>query len=174
MTQRGADHPATGIPVGASDFRAAMRLIVGNVSIITAGIGTERSGLVVTSLSSLSAEPPMLIACVNRSSSTLPLIERYRHFGASSLGPHHHDIAVRFSGVGGLKGNDRYKGADWVTLNTGASLLANAVCAFDCRLSELLERGTHSIVIGVVEAVRIHDGGEALVYWRKDYRALAC
>ena len=64
-------------PVSVADFRAAMRLIVGNVSVITAGVGDDRSGLVVISVVSLSAEPPKVIACVNRSSSTWPVIERY-------------------------------------------------------------------------------------------------
>lgn len=153
----------------AADFRAAMQLIVGNVSVVTAGVGTDRSGLVATSLASLSAAPPKLIVCLNRASSTLPLIERNRHFGVSSLGPRHRNIAERFSGLGGVKGNDRYADSAWVTLHTGASLLADAICAFDCRLEEVLERGTHSIVIGSVEAVQTHDLGDALVYWRRCY-----
>ena len=45
-----------------AQFRAAMRLLVGNVSVITAGVGAERSGLVVISLVSLSADPPKVIA----------------------------------------------------------------------------------------------------------------
>lgn len=155
-----------------ADFRAAMRLVVGNVSVITAGTRADRSGLVVTSMTSLSAEPPTVIACVNRNSSTWPLIKRYRHFGVSSLGSHHQDVAERFSGFGGVKGNDRYRGADWITLKTGASLLADAVCAFDCTLDEMLDRGTHSILIGAVKAVRVRDAGAGLIYWRRGYRSV--
>ncbi|MDX8454963.1 flavin reductase family protein [Mesorhizobium sp. VK9D] len=58
----------------------------------------------------------------------------------------------RFSGFGGIKGKDRYEGAEWTTLNTGASLLTDAVTAFDCSLDEMIDRGTHSIVLGSVEA----------------------
>ncbi|QND68581.1 flavin reductase family protein [Mesorhizobium loti] len=159
-------------PVGVADFRAAMRLIVGNVSVITAGTGEDRSGLVVISVVSLSAEPPKVIACVNRSSSTWPVIERYRHFGVNSLGPRHQRVAERFSGFGGIKGKDRYEGAEWMTLKTGALLLSDAVAAFDCSLDEMIDRGTHSIVIGSVEAVRTRDAGQALIYWRGGYRPL--
>lgn len=164
---------ASQAPVGAVDFRAAMRLIVGNVSVITAGTGMDRSGLVVISVVSLSAEPPKVIACVNRSSSTWPVIERHRHFAVNSLGPQHQRVAERFSGFGGIKGNERYKGADWTTLKTGASVLSDAVAAFDCSVDEMIDRGTHSIIIGSVEAVRTQDAGDALLYWRGGYRPLA-
>ena len=157
---------------GAALFRQAMRLIVGNVSIITAGVGEDRSGLVVISMVSLSAHPPKVIACVNRASSTWPVIERHGHFGVSSLAPRHQAVAERFSGFGGVKGTDRYAGAEWITLATGASLLKDAVAVFDCRLDEMIDRGSHSIVVGSVAAVRTDDKGEALVYWRGQYRPL--
>jgi flavin reductase (DIM6/NTAB) family NADH-FMN oxidoreductase RutF len=172
MTAAGCKTVSAQPPVSPADFRAAMRLIVGNVSVITAGLDQDRSGLVAISMVSLSAEPPKVIACVSRSSSTWPLIERYRHFGVNSLAPQHQRIAERFSCFGGVKGNDRYADAEWVTLKTGASLLADAAAAFDCSLDEMVDRGTHSIVIGSVEAVRTNDAGQALIYWRGGYRPL--
>lgn len=81
-------------------------------------------------------------------------------------------MAERFSGFGGIKGKDRYESAEWVTLKTGAALLSDAVAAFDCSLDEMIDRGTHSIVIGSVEAVRTRDAGQALIYWRGGYRPL--
>lgn len=159
-----------GPTVDVADFRAAMRMIVGNVSVIAAGAGDDRTGLVVISLVSLSASPPKVIACVNSSSSTWPVIEKYRHFGVSSLAAGHQKVAERFSGFGGIKGVDRYAGADWFTLETGASLLKGATAVFDCRLDEMIDRGPHSIIIGSVAAVRANDVGEAMLYWRGAYR----
>ena len=159
-----------GPTVDVADFRAAMRMIVGNVSVITAGTGDDRTGLVVISMVSLSANPPKGIACVNRSSSTWPVIERYGHFGVSSLAACHQAVAERFSGFGGIKGPDRYAGAEWFTLETGALLLEGATAVFDCRLDEMIDRGSHSIVVGSVAAVRTNDVGEALLYWRGAYR----
>lgn len=158
--------------VDAGTFRSAMRLIVGNVSVITAGFGEDKSGLVVISVVSLSAEPPKVIACVNRSSWTWPITARHRHFAINSLGPQHRKVAERFSGFGGAKGKDRYAGVEWTTMKTGALVLADAVAAFDCSLDEMIDRGTHSIIIGSVEAVHTRDVGEALVYWRGAYRSL--
>jgi flavin reductase (DIM6/NTAB) family NADH-FMN oxidoreductase RutF len=63
-------------PDGKS-FREAMRAFVGNCSVITVGDGVEASGLVVTSAISLSADPPLLLACVNRGASSHDLLQRW-------------------------------------------------------------------------------------------------
>ena len=154
------------------EFRDAMRAFVGTCSVITVGDGADASGLVVTSAISLSAEPPLLLACVNRSSSSYPLLEKYGRFGWSSLGATHQEVAERFSGFGGAKGAARYEGAAWETAVTGARLLPGAPTAFDCTVEEMIDRATHSILIGRVQAVRRCPDAGALIYWDGVYRTL--
>lgn len=153
-------------------FRDAMRAFVGNCSVITVGDGDRSSGLVVTSAISLSAEPPLLLACVNRSSSSHPLLAEFGRFGWSSLGAAHQAVAERFSGFGGVAGAARYEGAEWETAITGARLLKGAPAAFDCEVEEMIDRATHSILIGRVRAIRTTLGAGALIYWNGAYRAL--
>ena len=154
-------------------FREAMRAFVGNCSIITVGDGDRASGLVVTSAISLSAEPPLLLACVNRSSSSHPLLEEYGRFGWSSLGAAHQAVAERFSGFGGVQGAARYDGADWETAVTGARLLKGAPVAFDCTVESIDDREDYAVVIGRVVAIRQTEGAGGLVWWRGGFRALA-
>ncbi len=158
------------IPAVASEaFRAAMRQLPGGVSIIAAGQGSDRTGMTVTSLASLSLDPPTLIVSVSRESSIRPLLDRYRAFGASVLRADQSSVADRFSGYGGLKGNSRFIGEKWIALETGAPLLAGALALFDCEIEDIIDRHTHSIVIGQVKAVRAAAGGSALVHWRGQY-----
>ena len=159
-------------PTG-KDFRDAMRALVGNCSVLTVGDGDDASGLVVTSAISLSSDPPLLLACVNRMSSSHPLLVKYGRFGWSSLGAAHQPVAERFSGFGGVKGPARYDGAEWETAVTGARLLKGAPAAFDCTVEEMIDRATHTILIGRVQALRTTAGAGALVYWNGAYRALA-
>lgn len=77
-----------------------------------------------------------------------------------------------FSGPGGVKGPARYDGAEWETAVTGARLLKGAPAAFDCTVEEMIDRATHSILIGRVRAIRSSPGAGALVYWQGGYRAL--
>ncbi len=158
------------IPAAASDaFRAAMRQLPGGVSIVAAGQGSDRTGMTVTSLASLSLGPPTLIVSVSRQSSIRPLLDRYRAFGASVLRASQSSIAERFAGLGGVKGNSRFIGEKWIALETGAPLLADALALFDCEIEDIIDRHTHSIVIGQVKAVRSAAGGSALVHWQGQY-----
>lgn len=156
----------------SDQFRRAMRAVVGNCSVITSGLGDAATGLVVTSAISLSAEPPLLLACVNRSSSSWPVLKEAGFFGWSSLGAAHQGVAERFSGVGGLRGLARFEGADWYTAISGARLLVGAPVVFDCAVDEMIDRATHSILIGRVLASRTTDGAGALAYWNGGYRIL--
>ncbi len=160
-------------PPTPDTFKQAMRALVGNCSIITIGAGERASGLVVTSAISLSAEPPLLLACVNRSSSSYPLLKEFGCFGWSSLGATHQAVAERFSGFGGIKGPARYEGAEWETAVTGARLLKGAPAAFDCTVEEMIDRATHAILIGRVQAIRTTPGAGALIYWNGRFRSLA-
>ncbi len=154
-------------------FRAAMRELAGGVCVVTSGQGDHRTGLTATSITSLSLEPPTLIACINRQSSTAPVLQQSRSFAINVLGAHQRDIAARFSGKDGLKGADRYAQADWISLATGTPVLADALAAFDCEVEELIERHSHLIVIGRVQALHKKGGSAPLVYWNGDYRMIS-
>jgi flavin reductase (DIM6/NTAB) family NADH-FMN oxidoreductase RutF len=155
--------------IGPDSFRSAMRELSGGVSVITVGIGNDRSGMTATSVSALSLDPPTLIVCVNKTSSTWPLLLRHRSFGVNILHAGHEGVAERFSGRKGETGERRYGDDRWITLETGASLLADALAALDCELEEAIDRHSHAIVIGRVKAIRTGAAEQGLVYWRGRY-----
>ncbi|MGY2904093.1 flavin reductase family protein [Bradyrhizobium sp. URHC0002] len=158
--------------VTASDFRNAMRQLTGGVSVITAGRGRDISGMTVTSVSSLSVDPPTLIVSINREASSWPLVKRYGSFGVSILTSDQIDIAERFTGKGGLKGADRFAGAQWTTRASGVPLLADALAAIDCEVEDIVERHSHAIVIGRVLDVAVSARSAALAYWQGRYVAI--
>lgn len=160
------------LEASADNFRNAMRSLAGGVSVITAGRGNDLSGMTVTSVSSLSVDPATLIVSINRKASSWPLLQRHGVFGVNILSSDHIDIAERFSGIGGLKGADRFAGAEWISLVSGVPLLAGALAAFDCEVEHVVERHSHAIVIGRVLDLRLSPGKSALTYWQGQYVAL--
>jgi flavin reductase (DIM6/NTAB) family NADH-FMN oxidoreductase RutF len=158
--------------VTASDFRNAMRQLTGGVSVITAGRGRDISGMTVTSVSSLSVDPPALIVSINREASSWPLVKRYDFFGVNILTSDQVDIAERFTGKGGLKGADRFTGARWTTRASGVPLLVDALAAIDCEVEDVVERHSHAIVIGRVLDVAVSARTAALAYWQGRYVAI--
>ncbi|MCA1454707.1 flavin reductase family protein [Bradyrhizobium sp. BRP22] len=160
-------------PVVTSDeFRGAMRHLTGGVSVITAGRGKEISGMTVTSVSSLSVEPASLIVSLNRAASSWPLVKRHGVFGVNILNSDQLEIAERFTGKGGLKGAERFAGAEWTTRATGVPLLVGALAAIDCEVEDVVERHSHAIVIGRVLDVQVSARTGALAYWQGRYVAV--
>jgi flavin reductase (DIM6/NTAB) family NADH-FMN oxidoreductase RutF len=158
--------------VSSDEFRGAMRHLAGGVSVITAGRGRHISGMTVTSVSSLSVDPPALIVSINREASCWPLAKRYGLFGVNILTSDQIDIAERFTGKGGLKGAARFAGADWTTRASGVPLLVGALAAIDCEVEDVVERHSHAIVIGRVLDVAVSARTAALAYWQGRYVAI--
>jgi len=158
--------------VAPDDFRGAMRHLAGGVSVITAGRARDITGMTVTSVSSLSVDPPTLIVSINRDSSSWPLIKRYGFFGVNILTADQFDVAERFTGKGGLKGADRFAGAEWITRASGVPLLVGALAAIDCEVEDIVERHSHAIVIGRVLDLQGSTRTAALAYWQGQYVAI--
>ncbi len=158
--------------ISSGDFRSAMRHLAGGVSVITVGRAKDITGMTVTSVSSLSVEPPTLIVSINRESSSWPLLKRYGFFGVNILTADQLDIAERFTGKDGLKGADRFAGAEWVTRASGVPLLVDALAAIDCEVEHIVERYSHAIVIGRVLDMQISSRTAALAYWQGQYVAI--
>jgi flavin reductase (DIM6/NTAB) family NADH-FMN oxidoreductase RutF len=158
--------------VSSGDFRNAMRRLTGGVSVVTAGRGRDISGMTVTSVSSLSVEPPTLIVSVNRSASSWPLIQRHGFFGVNILNADQLEVAERFTGKGGLKGAERYADAEWYSRVSGVPLLSGALAAIECGVEEIIERHSHVIVIGRVLDLQLSARSAALAYWQGQYLAI--
>ncbi|CCD89585.1 putative NAD(P)H-flavin oxidoreductase containing a FMN-binding domain [Bradyrhizobium sp. ORS 285] len=151
------------------DFRSAMRQLVGGVSVITVGRGDEVTGMTVSSLSSLAVDPPSIIVSLNRNASSWPILQRERVFGANLLAADQIGVAERFAGKGGLRGAERFAGAEWRKHVTGVPLLVGALATLDCEVEEIIERHSHAIVIGKVVHIDVAPQSAALAYWHGSY-----
>jgi flavin reductase (DIM6/NTAB) family NADH-FMN oxidoreductase RutF len=160
------------LDVAGPTLQEAMRQLASGVSIVTTGDGAERNGFTATSVTSLSVDPPRVLFCLIRTSTSLPLLRRCRSFAINILAAPHLALADRFAGRTGVQGEERFAGARWRTLVTGAPVLSDALAAVDCELEELIERHSHVIVIGRAAGILLADGGDGLVYWRGRYDQL--
>lgn len=159
------------VPVG--EFIAAMRQLAAGVSLITTAGGGRRAGLTATAVCSVSAEPPQLLACVNRRSEAHDLIRDAGLFAVNVLASHQRPLAERFGGLVDLRGGDRFDAGAWTGLATGAPILDPCLAAFDCAVVEAVPASTHTIFIGRVEAVAVRPDLSPLLYAEGDYRLLA-
>jgi flavin reductase (DIM6/NTAB) family NADH-FMN oxidoreductase RutF len=161
------------LPVPTAEYLAGMRRLAAGVTIVTTRAGDVPAGLTATSVCSLTAEPPRLLACINREVDAHELIARSGVFAVNLLTPAHRELADLFGGRGETAGPDRFALGRWTTGRTGAPLLADAAATFECRLVEAIDAGTHSIFIGEVEAVTLPgDDAPPLAYHHRGYATL--
>jgi len=153
-------------------FKQAMRQLAGGVSVITAGQGDARTGLTATSFSALSSDPPSVIVCINKASSTFPVLVDQKQFGANILADHQQHIAERFAGKGGVSGPQRYVNGNWHQLASGVFILSDALASFDCVVEDMIERHSHAIVIGRVRSICVCERGASLAYWRGGFHTI--
>ncbi|WP_313804633.1 flavin reductase family protein [Sphingobium sp.] len=141
-----------------------MRRVPGAVAIIATQADGARSGLVATAWTSLCADPPMLLVCVNRSASAHPLILRAGAFSLNLLDETETETVAIFSAQRGLDGDARFLPGCWSPSAQGQPLLRSAVAAFECRLHETHDYGTHTILIGHVEDMRSREDAHPMLY----------
>lgn len=150
-------------------YRAIMRHQAGAVAVIAVGTPGARTGLTATAVCSLSDAPPTILACVNRTASAHDVIRGIGSFSVNLLAHDQQDVAARFAGRTGLKGEERFQADEWTSLVTGAPVLAKALATLDCRLSEEHSFSTHSIFIGRVVEGTVRASAKPLLYFRGDY-----
>jgi len=157
--------------VTAEQFRRGMRSLAGAVTVVTAEQGGHRYGLTATAVCSATAEPPTVLACINRAAATHGAIAASRAFCVSVLRVEDAELANHFGGT--QSGEKRFRTGEWVRLATGAPALASALASFDCVVAVQFVHGTHSILLGEVQAIVIGRKGRPLLYGNGQYARLA-
>lgn len=156
------------------DFKQGMRRLGGAVNIVTTMFEGTQAGLTATAVCSLSAEPPRLLACINRQGYAYQAISNSRIMCVNVLATHHKELSMRFAGMLGGDEDDRFTDEDWGEHITGSPVLGNALVSFDCEVKSILDTGSHGIVIGEVLGVRTCGGDQVkpLLYADGDWATI--
>jgi flavin reductase (DIM6/NTAB) family NADH-FMN oxidoreductase RutF len=144
-----------------------MRRFPTGVTIVTTIDEGTPYGFTANAFTSVSAEPPMVLVCVNREASAHPIISRSSIFCVNILSSTQIDIAKQFADR--TRRADRFSGVTTHAAATGAPILGGCLAYVDCRLAEEHTAATHTIFIGeVVECGAT--AGRPLGYFDADYR----
>jgi flavin reductase (DIM6/NTAB) family NADH-FMN oxidoreductase RutF len=108
----------------AARFIAAMGLAATGVSVVTTNGRAGRFGLTVSSVSSVSAAPPLVLACVNRKSPAAAAIGENQLFAVNLLAAHNRDYAETFAGRPQAGKPYDFSAHNWRTGDTGVPLSA--------------------------------------------------
>lgn len=152
---------------GTDAFRRALAHLVGGVVIVTTRDGEgEPRGMTATAVCSVSLDPPLVMACMSRSSSTHAALVESGVFALNILPEAARGLAQRFASSSG----DKFEGVHVGVGGTGAPILSVALAHCDCEVERSVAAGDHTIFIGrVVSADSGPEGQGPLVYFRGRY-----
>ncbi|HUQ73340.1 MAG TPA: flavin reductase family protein [Burkholderiales bacterium] len=152
------------------DIKQAIARFANSVTVVTTAHEGRRYGFMSTAVACIAFDTPAFLITVNRSGSSRDPIDRSRVFAVNLLRDDQREIADRFAGFGGHKGDDRFQGATWTSLTTGAPVLPDVLAAFDCRVTESKEFGSQTLFFGeIVDAASGAESAMPLVYSNRRY-----
>jgi flavin reductase len=142
-------------------FKLAMRRMTSPVCLITTRLGQQSFGMAATAVQSVSADPPSLLVCINKSASiSRPLAERGR-FAVNVLCTSHADLVSIFSGK--VANKLRFGHGSWSELED-MPVLEDAQAVMICDRTASLSVGSHDIVVGEACTVRVGTEIAPLLY----------
>jgi 3-hydroxy-9,10-secoandrosta-1,3,5(10)-triene-9,17-dione monooxygenase reductase component len=138
------------------------------VTIVAAGGQDGPAGATANAVSSLSIEPMLMLACLDRGSRTLLAVQAADRFGISVLHEGQEGIARRFATKEPVA--SKWDGVAW-TDRAGIPAIDDALVWIACDLRDVVAAGDHVIVTGEVTALETADG-RPLVFHGGQYRPL--
>jgi flavin reductase (DIM6/NTAB) family NADH-FMN oxidoreductase RutF len=150
-------------------FRNALGCFPTGVTIVTTlGGDSLPVGVTVSSFTSVSLSPPLVLFCLDDRNSGLEAFRRCSHFSINVLSEEQRELSHRFSS----RKTDKWKGLTYETWSSGVPILRECLANFECTMFAEHDGGDHRIFVGRVVRMAYSTVEKPLVYWRGDYAEL--
>jgi 3-hydroxy-9,10-secoandrosta-1,3,5(10)-triene-9,17-dione monooxygenase reductase component len=146
-------------------FRRVMSQFCTGIVIVTSQDDSGPVGLTCQSFSSVSVDPPLVLFCPAKSSTSWPRIRATKHFCVNVLGERQQQLSGAFA----MSGGPKFTGVEWTPGLLGAPRIVGAIAHVDCTLEDSFPAGDHDIVIGRVQDLDHSEGEHPLLYFRSQY-----
>lgn len=155
--------------IRAAEFRAACGLFASGVTIVTRRLPDGSPyGMTVSSFTSVSLEPPLVLVCIDRNARFLQDLAAEQPFAVNVLREHQQHLAARFAD---RNEENRFAGIEWTPGWRNVPLVGGVVVTFACALHQRIESGDHLILVGEVHDIQRHKGGP-LIWCDRGYHHL--
>lgn len=148
-------------PLGREEFREVAGHFATGVTVVTAMWDGQRFGTTASAVCSVSLEPPTMLICMNRGSSTGAAVAAAGCFTVNVLGEHQSELARRFA----RKSSAKFDGVETAVSALGGLVLRDALAHIECSVIEEIDGGTHIVFLARVEAATRFPGAP-LAYYR--------
>lgn len=149
-------------------FRQAMSCFASGVTVVTTAHQGRLCGLTVSSFTSLSLNPTLVLICIDRSAASHDLLAEAGQFAVSVLAEDQADLSQHFAS----QQPDKFQGVAYTLSARGLPLLNGAIAHIECALHSAHPGGDHTIYVGEVLTAATFEG-RPLIYYRSGYHRLA-
>jgi flavin reductase (DIM6/NTAB) family NADH-FMN oxidoreductase RutF len=150
-----------------SGLKQAMRVYPQGVTVATTTGTSGPIGLTVSSFTSISLEPPLILISVAKGSVIHDLFREAEAYAINFLADDQKSVSDRFAGR--TKAKDRFEGLGFTKGVTGSPIIDGVRVAIECRAWRVYEGGDHSILVGEVVSAKTFNSKRPLVYYSQQY-----
>ncbi|MEP7273254.1 MAG: flavin reductase family protein [Acidobacteriota bacterium] len=150
-------------------FKQTMSQFASGVTVVTTTLDGRHYGLTVSAFTSVSLNPPLVLACIDKRLEAHGVIERGGIFAVNILCEEQLEIGRRFAGMI-PEIIDRFDGIAYSTATTGSPILPDSLGWVDCSVWKVYDGGDHSIFVGEVLASSAAVEVLPLVYHNREWR----
>lgn len=156
---------------GAADlpgahFRAVLGHFATGVAVVTGRDAKGPFGMTIQSFCSLSLDPPLILLCPGRASTTWPRLEAGRRLCVNLLADGQEKLATQFA----RSGTEKFEGVTWgPTPITGSPMLDGCLAWIDCELNAVHPGGDHLVAICTVLELSARPDLKPLIYYRSGF-----
>ncbi|GAA1789433.1 flavin reductase family protein [Planosporangium flavigriseum] len=133
----------------AADVRAFHRQCLSGVTIITTMVGGTPRGMALNAFASVSLEPPVVLACIAKTSATYRPLISSGHFALNLLAADQSEVVARFARSGGA---EKFDGLAWRAGRFGAPLIEGSCAHLEAVVESRVDAYTHTVLFGRVLA----------------------
>ena len=124
-------------------------------------------GITVSSFTSVSLEPPLVLISIAKTSTVHDLFKGADAYAINFLANDQKPVSDRFAGRTGAK--DRFDGIKFTKGVTGSPIIGGVRAIIECKAWRAYEGGDHSILVGEVVSARVLNHKRPLVYYSQQY-----
>jgi flavin reductase (DIM6/NTAB) family NADH-FMN oxidoreductase RutF len=147
-------------------FRAVLGHFCSGIVVVTSTDAQGPSGLTAQSFASLSLDPPLVLVCPAKTSTSWPRIEAAGAFCINVMAEDQEELCRGFA----MRGADKFAGVGYEPApHSGAPLLTGALAWMDCWLEVVHDGGDHVIAVGRVLDLGTAESGRPLLFYRGGY-----
>jgi len=151
-----------------NELRRVMGHFATGVTVITSIRSSgEMHGLTANAFTSVSLIPPLLLVCIDKKAESYPCFDESKIFTVNVLAADQEALSRRFAVTGG----DKFEGVSYKVGANGAPILDGALAFLECKVTQKIDGGDHTIYIGEIEQAETKEG-KPLLFFRGGYREL--